>query len=124
MFFQAGGKPQHEHYRSDGSVVTPETDTATAAASKTATESFPCHSAASPSLMYFTERITAKAEVIEIGRNSLEIQRRITVNASLSSNSRFSSREVCFDTKSIASALAKENDANADIRWSRATSYL
>jgi len=88
-------------------------DTETAAASNTATDSLPCHSAESPSRMYFTERNTASAVVMGAGRNSLEMHLRITATASLSSNSRFSAREVCSGTSSMASALAKENTASA-----------
>ena len=88
-------------------------DTVTAVASSTATDSLPCHSAESPSRMYFTERNTASAVVMGTGRNSLEIHRRMTAIASLSSNSRFSAREVCSGTSSMASALAKENTASA-----------
>ena len=56
----------------------------------------------------------AIAVVTGTGRNSLETHRRITVIASLSSNSRFSAREVCSGTSSNASALAKENAASAE----------
>ena len=63
--------------------------------------------------MYFTERNTASAVVMGAGRNSLEMHLRITATASLSSNSRFSAREVCSGTSSMASALAKENTASA-----------
>ena len=60
------------------------------------------------------------AVVMGAGRNSLEKIRRITVMASLSSNSRFRAREVCSGTSSMTSALAKEKEANAPItalRW-------
>ena len=70
--------------------------------------------------MYFTERYRAMAVVMGAGRNSLEKIRRITVMASLSSNSRFRAREVCSGTSSMTSALAKEKEANAPItalRW-------
>ena len=95
-------------------------ETVTAVASSTATESLPCHRAVSPSRMYFTERYRAMAVVMGAGRNSLEKIRRITVMASLSSNSRFRAREVCSGTSSMASALAKEKEASAPItalRW-------
>ena len=55
------------------------------------------------------------AVVMGAGRNSLEKIRRITVMASLSSNSRFRAREVCSGTSSMASALAKEKEASAPI---------
>ena len=97
-------------------------DTVTAVASSTATDSLPCHSAEIPSLMYFTERSSASAVVMGAGRNSLEMHRRITATASLSSNSRFSAREVCSGTSSIASALAKENCASAQIMFPRSAS--
>ena len=90
-------------------------DTVTAVASSTATDSLPCHSAFRPSLIYFTERITASAEVTGKGRNSLEMHRRTTVMTSLSSNSRFRAREVCSGTSSMASALGKEKTASAAI---------
>ena len=98
-------------------------DTVTAVASSTATDSFRCHRARSPSLMYFAERITASAVVTGAGRNRLEAQRRITVRASLSSNSRFKAREVCSGAKSSFSAFSKENRASARIMRSRSTSY-
>lgn len=88
-------------------------DTVTAVASSTATDSLPCHSAFSPSLMYFTERRIDSAVVMGTGRNSLEMHRRMTVMASLSSNSRFKAREVCSGTRSIVSALGKEKAASA-----------
>ena len=97
-------------------------DTETAAASNTATDSLPCHSAESPSRIYFTERNTASAVVMGTGRNSLEIHRRMTAIASLSSNSRFSAREVCSGTSSMASALAKENSASARSMFPRSAS--
>ena len=97
-------------------------DTVTAVASSTATDSLPCHSAESPSRMYFTERSSASAVVMGAGRNSLEMHRRMTAIASLSSNSRFSAREVCSGTSSIASALAKENAASARIILPRSAS--
>ena len=98
-------------------------DTVTAVASSTATDSFRCHRARSPSLMYFAERITASADVTGAGRNRLEAQRRITVRASLSSNSRFKVREVCSGAKSSFSAFSKENRASARIMRSRSASY-
>ena len=98
-------------------------DTVTAVASSTATDSLPCHSAESPSRMYFAERSSANAVVMGAGRNSLEMHRRMTAIASLSSNSRFSAREVCSGTSSIASALAKENAASAEITSSRFPPY-
>ena len=88
-------------------------DTVTAVASSTATESCPRSSAEIPSRRYFTERRSASAGVMGAGRNSLEIHRRITAIASLSSNSRFSAREVCSGTSSMASASAKEKRARA-----------
>ena len=97
-------------------------DTVTAVASSTATDSLPCHSAESPSRMYFTERSSASAVVMGAGRNSLETHRRMTATASLSSNSRFSAREVCSGTSSMASALAKENCASARIMFPRSAS--
>ena len=59
------------------------------------------------------ERITASAVVTGTGRNSLETHRRMTVTASLSSNSRFSARGVCSGTSASPSALGKEKDARA-----------
>ena len=73
--------------------------------------------------MYFTERSTARAEVMGTGRNSRETHRRITVTASLSSNSRFRAREVCSGTSSSFSALAKEKAARARTTPARAPSY-
>jgi len=73
--------------------------------------------------MYFTERNSASAVVMGTGRNSLEIHRRMTATASLSSNSRFSAREVCSGTSSMASALAKEKRASAEITFSRFPPY-
>ena len=83
-------------------------DTVTAVASSTATDSFQCHRARSPSLMYFAERITASADVTGAGRNRLEAPRRITVRVSLSSNSRFKAREVCSGAKSSFSAFSQQ----------------
>ena len=73
--------------------------------------------------MYFTERKSVSAVVTGTGRNSLEMHRRMTVMASLSSNSRFSAREVCSGTRPMASALGKENDASAETTSPRAASY-
>ena len=97
-------------------------DTVTAVASSTATDSLPCHSAESPSRMYFTERKREMAVVTGTGRNRREMHRRMMAIASLSSNSRFSAREVCSGTSSIASALAKENCASARIMFPRSAS--
>ena len=88
-------------------------DTVTAVASSTATDICPRSSAESPSRRYLTDRASAMAVVTGAGKNSLEMHRRMTVTASLSSNSRFSAREVCSGTSSIASALAKEKPASA-----------
>ena len=98
-------------------------DTVTAVASSTATESCPRSSAEIPSRMYFTERNSASAVVMGAGRNSLEMHRRMTAIASLSSNSRFSAREVCSGTSSMASALAKEKRASEEITSSRFPPY-
>ena len=98
-------------------------DTVTAAASSTATDSLPCSSAWQPSLMYLTERKREMAVVTGTGRNKREIHRRMTVTASLSSNSRFRAREVCSGTSSMASALAKEKRASAEIMSSRFPPY-
>ena len=78
-------------------------ETVTAVASSTATESFPCQRAFSPSLIYFTERNSVIAVATGTGRNSRLNMRRQTVKTSLSSNSRFSARDVCSGTSSIAS---------------------
>ena len=94
-------------------------DTVTAVPSNTATDKFPCKSAERPSLMYFNERTTASAEVIDTGRNKLDIHLRITVTPSLSSNSRLSALEVCSGTRFIFSALSKAKFANARIMFSR-----
>ncbi len=88
-------------------------DTVTAVASSTATDSLPCHSAESPSQMYFTERNTASAVMIGAGRNSLEMHLRITATANLSSNSRLSARVVWSGTRPIVSAVSNENAASA-----------
>ena len=94
-------------------------DTVTAVASSTATDSFLCHRAFSPSRIYFTERTTARTVVTGTGRNSLEMHRRMTIMPSLSSNSRFSAREVCSGTRSMDSAPEKENTARAAITGRR-----
>ena len=98
-------------------------DTVMAVASNTATDNLPWRSAKNPSLMYFTERNNASADVIGAGRNSLETHRLMRVMASLSSNSRFSSREVCSGTSSMPSALAKEKDASAAMTSPRVPLY-
>ena len=95
-------------------------ETVTAVASSTATESFPCSSALRPSLIYLTERTIAMTARTESGRNNLENARRRTVMASLSSNSRLSSRGVCAGTRSIVSAFWNENAASARMTVSRA----
>ena len=69
-------------------------DTVTAVASSTATDSFQCHRARSPSLMYFAERMMASIMRMGAGKNILAMARRSTVKTSLSSNSRFSARAV------------------------------
>ena len=94
-------------------------DTVTAVASSTATDSLPCHSAESPSRMYFTERKREMAVVTGTGRNRREIHRRMTVTASLSSNSRFRARAVCSGTRSISAALAKEKAPSTRISSER-----
>ena len=88
-------------------------ETVTAVASSTATESFPCQRAFSPSLMYFTERNSVIAVATGTGRNSRLNMRRQTVKTSLSSNSRFSARDVCSGTSSIAAARWNEKAASA-----------
>ena len=93
-------------------------ETETAVASSTATESLPCSSAFSPSWIYFSERTIAIA-VTGTGRNSFDAVRRSTAIASLSSNSRFSSRVVCSGTSCIASAAGNENAASAFITAAR-----
>ena len=70
-------------------------DTVTAVASRTDTARRPWSKEVSPARMYLTERNTAINVRMDIGRNSLLPARRRTVNTSLSSNSRFSSRELC-----------------------------
>ena len=95
------------------------TETETAVASSTATESLPCSSAFSPSWIYFSERTIAIAVVTGTGRNSFDAVRRSTAIASLSSNSRFSSRVVCSGTSCIASAAGNENAASAFITAAR-----
>ena len=90
-------------------------DTPIAVASSTETESLPCRSEESPSFRYFTERITARAVRTGVGRNSLKSARRRTADTSLSSNSRFSSREVCSGVSPIASAEEKAKEEKAAI---------
>ena len=94
-------------------------ETVTAVASSTATESLPCSSALIPSRMYLIEWQTASAVVSGRGKKSLEITRRMTVQESLSSNSRFSARAVWSGTRSMASALSKENAASARMSAAR-----
>ena len=88
-------------------------ETVTAVASSTATESLPCSSAERPSRMYLTEWKMASAVVSGSGKNSFEITRRMTVQESLSSYSRFSAREVCSGTSAICSPFSKEKAASA-----------
>ena len=70
-------------------------DTVTAVASSTETARRPWSREVSPALMYLMERKMAMNVRMDMGRNSLLPARRRTVNTSLSSNSRFSSRELC-----------------------------
>ena len=65
----------------------------------------------------------ASAVVTGTGKKSLEMHRRITVMASLSSNSRFSARDVCSGTRSMLSALSKEKDDRAAMTLPRAPPY-
>ena len=94
-------------------------ETVTAVASRTATVSFLCRRADSPSLMYFQDLTTAMTAVTGAGRKILEKPLRQTAMMSFSSNSRFSAREVCSGTRSMLSALAKENRARAETTAAR-----
>ena len=96
-------------------------DTVTAVASSTATDSFPCSRAFSPSLIYFTDLIREMIMVTGAGKNSRETIRHMTAEASLSSNSRFRARVVCSGTSPSSSAVAKEKAASARITAPRSS---
>ena len=99
-------------------------ETVTAVASSTATESFLCQSDFSPSPIYLTDRVMASAAATGAGKNSLASTRRASVSTSLSSKSRFSARVVCSGTRFCASAAAKVNVASARTTASLAPRYV
>ena len=88
-------------------------DTVTAVASSTATDSLPLRSAFSPCFIYFHDFITAMNALIGAGINVFDINRATTVITSLSSNSRLSFLDVWSGTNSIFRAFSKAKAASA-----------
>ena len=78
-----------------------KSDTVTAVASSTATDSLPLRSALSPCFIYFHDLITVMNALIGAGINVFEMKRATTVITSLSSNSRLSFLDVWSGTKHI-----------------------